>query len=109
MSCHIPTDLLAEDDLPPPNAEWEAIARLALSFNGYAYSEKCGEIANAVAAAFARDHKVPGTLSLDDLRACLFFEQRRWRHFGEIPDEHAMAYIRRLIEATREQLSGRQS
>lgn len=109
MSREIPTDHLAENDLPPPNADWEAIAPLALSFNGYAYSEKCGELANAMAAAFARDHRFSGALSLDDLRACLFFEQRRWRHFGEIPDEHAMAYIHRLIEAIREQLRERQS
>ncbi len=38
---------------------------------------------------------------LDDLRTCLFFEQRRWRHFDRHPDEKSMTYIRALVEAVR--------
>ncbi|MEY4182682.1 MAG: hypothetical protein RLZZ217_1308 [Planctomycetota bacterium] len=40
-----------------------------------------------------------------DLRACLFFEQRRWRHFGDEPDAEAMADIRGLVEAIRERVA----
>jgi hypothetical protein len=34
-----------------------------------------------------------------------FFEQRRWRHFDEEPDDHAMGYIRALVEAIRAKVS----
>ena len=50
----------------------------------------CAEIANA------RRHN-----SLTDLRTCLFFEQRRWRHFGEDPEGEDMAYIREVVEKIR--------
>jgi hypothetical protein len=36
-----------------------------------------------------------------ELRTCLFFEQRRWRHIGEVPDAEAMAYIRDLVRQIR--------
>ena len=39
--------------------------------------------------------------ALADLRACLFFEQRRWHHFGDTPDEESMTYIWALVEAIR--------
>jgi hypothetical protein len=84
---------LTPGDLPSPYAEWECIGDFALSFNGFKHwgsFEKCAEIANA-----ARHE------SLDDLRTCLFFEQRRWRHYGDEPDEAAMTYIRDIVEKIR--------
>jgi hypothetical protein len=84
---------LRADKLPPPDADWEAIQRFALTFNGYTYwgsFERCSEIANARRGE-----------TLTELRTCLFFEQRRWRHFGYSPDEESMAYIRRLLEQIR--------
>ena len=83
--------------LPAPDASWEAIGEFALTFDGYAECgsfEACAEIANA-----------KGRDSMRDLRACLFFEQRRWRHFGEEPDAAAMADIRGLVEAIREHVA----
>jgi hypothetical protein len=79
--------------IPRPDADWETIGAFALMFDGYhawGSFEKCAEIANA-----QRD----GTLT--ELRTCLFFEQRRWRHFGDLPDEAAMAYICSMIEKIR--------
>jgi hypothetical protein len=38
---------------------------------------------------------------MTELRTCLFYEQRRWRHFGEVPDEAAMSYIREVLEQIR--------
>lgn len=86
-------------DIPNPDASWREIAEFALTFNGYEVwgsFEKCAEIANAK----RQD-------SLTDLRTCLFFEQRRWRHFGEDPDGEAMAYIRALVEKIRRRVSAR--
>jgi hypothetical protein len=83
--------------IPDPMADWDAIGKFALTFNGYDAwepSEKCAEIANA------RRHD-----SLKDLRTCLFYEQRRWRHFGEKPDDEAMEYIRDLVEKIRSRVA----
>ena len=80
-------------DIPDPNATWPEFAEFALTFNGYEAWESfdtCAEIANA------QRHN-----SLTDLRTCLFFEQRRWRHFGGPPDEEAMIYLRGVVEKIR--------
>lgn len=37
--------------------------------------------------------------SLVELRSCLLFEQRGWRHFDETPQARAVDYIRALVEA----------
>jgi hypothetical protein len=89
---------LTLNDLPAANATWSEIAKFALRFNGYEVQgslERCAEIANS------RKHD-----SVADLRTCLFFEQRRWRHFGEAPDAETMQYIRDVIEKLRAKLSG---
>jgi hypothetical protein len=98
---------LKESDVPLPDAGWYEIGRFALSFNGYDWwgsFERCAEIANGAAQAF---HEL-GTLpdSLAELRTCLFFEQRRWHHFGLDPDDSAMVYISALLEAIRRRVPG---
>jgi len=80
---------LSLTDIPDSDASWNVISEFALTFNGYDI-EGCAEIANA--------HRHD---SLTDLRTCLFYEQRRWRHFGETPDDEAMAYIRDLVKKLR--------
>src|SRR5262245_4737602 len=65
-------------DIPGPDADWTTIGEFALTFSGYkawGSFERCAEIANA-----------PRHESLTDLRTCLFFEQRRWHHYGDEPD-----------------------
>ncbi len=89
----IANDRLRADRMPPPDADWNAIQRFALTFDGYAHwggHAPCAEVANS---------RRQGTLT--ELRTCLFFEQRRWRHYGYAPDEKAMAYIRGLLEQIR--------
>lgn len=81
------------EDVPDDSASWPTIANFAATFDGYSKwgsFERCAEIANA------RRHD-----TLDEVRTCLFFEQRRWRHFGEDPDEMAMTYIRNLVAMIR--------
>ena len=85
-------------DVPPPDADWNTLTAFALSFNGYqtlGSFEVCAEIANARKSD-----------TLTNLRACLFFEQRRWRHFGEHPDSEAMSYIRGIVEQIRQKIVG---
>ncbi len=85
--------------VPRESAKLGRIFRFALTFNGYEYwgSDKCGHIANK------RMHN-----TLTELRTCLFFEQRRYRHFGHPPDTEDEQYIRSLICKIREMIvSGR--
>lgn len=80
-------------DIPSARAKWQTIEMFALTFDGYKRwggSRKCAAVANA-----RRDR------TLDELRTCLFFEQRRWRHFAETPDRKAMKYIREIVEKIR--------
>lgn len=89
--------------LPSPGADWEEIMEFALRFDGYEYwgsFEKCAKIANEWSDRFARDGSLPDNLA--ELRTCLFFEQRRYRHFERAPEGEEMVYIRALVEAIRE-------
>ena len=94
---------LTLEDVPRTGAGWDVIALFALTFHGYDYHGTvyaCGDIANHSYDVFLREGSVPGTLS--DLRTCLFFEQRRYHHFGWDPEEEVMKYIHALVEAVRE-------
>jgi hypothetical protein len=86
--------------IPGTDADWYSISMFALQFDGYKESgsfEACAEIANS-----GRDK------TLTDLRVCLFFEQRRWRHFGEDPDEKTMVYIRGITEKIRAKVAAQE-
>ena len=105
----IATKDLSEDDLPPQNAKWEAINEFALTFNGYEYwgsFDKCADVANQSYKIYVTKGRLPD--SVNALRSCLFFEQRRWRHFGECPDEETMAYIHQIIESIRTKIQIKQ-
>lgn len=58
------------------------------------------EMANATRAAWQADGTVPDDLKL--LRGSLFFEFRRWRHFGTEPDAAAERYHKALVNKMRE-------
>lgn len=94
---------LTEKDIPPSGAKyWGMIDRFALSFDGYKYwgtFEKCADVANKCAHAWHESKTLPA--SLTELRTCLFFQQRLWKHLEDHPDEKAMIYIRALVEAIR--------
>jgi hypothetical protein len=89
----IPNRALVATKLPPATADWYAIGRFALTFDGY---ERWGSLERCQEVALARRQ---GTLT--ELRTCLFFEQRSWRNQGEHPDEEGMRYIRSLLEQIR--------
>ena len=96
----IPNTELKNHLLPKPQADWLEVSGFAHSFNGYEYwgsFEKCGDLANKI----LENYKTSGQLStnLTSLRTCLFFEARRWRHYGYDPDEEALRYARALVEA----------
>lgn len=98
----IATSDLRQEDVPPADATWARIQRFALTFDGYGRfgDHECGPIAN-LARDFHDRHGYLPQLTLDLARGCLFYEQRRWRHFGFTPDKGATVHIRALVEAIR--------
>jgi hypothetical protein len=109
---------LTEQDLPQFTGEWDRpLIQFAWSFNGYEYAalvfsaehrspqSKLGTFANRTREAYFQGQSLPRSLS--ELRACLFFEQRKWHHLGSAAgayehynaDGKAMNYIRALLEA----------
>lgn len=93
----ISNEALQLSDIPAADAPFEAVERFAYTFNGFARLgsfEACAEVANE------RRHD-----TLTELRACLFFEQRRWQHHGDSPDEEAEEYQRDLVERIRAKLA----
>jgi hypothetical protein len=97
----IPNRDLTPEDIPAPDADYyDVIGEFALTFNGYDdYPNTCGDIANRALEQYGACGAVPDSLS--ELRACLFYEQRRWRHFGEDLDSDALEYVHALIDAIR--------
>ncbi len=80
---------LSLENIPAPDADWDDIWRFAPRFNAYdrlGSFEAVGNVANARSAE-----------TLYDLLTCLFFEQRRWRHFEETPTGEDEVYVRGLV------------
>lgn len=89
----IANTILTLANIPDGDSDWHTISEFALTFDAYEHwgsFEACAAVANA-----------PLHNSLTELRTCLFFEQRRWRHFGETPNSPALAYVRELVEQLR--------
>lgn len=101
MKDEISTRSLRSSDLPSRNARWLTIARFALTFDGYGH---WGSFKRCAAIAKQRRQR-----TLNELRTCLYFEQRRWHHLAINPDPKSMRYIRGLIEGLRIRLRQREA
>jgi hypothetical protein len=97
----IQTGELRETDLPPAYGDWSDYARFAVTFSPHD-RDLCSEMGADAFARWRRTGDVPRRL--EDLRACLWFEQRRWRFVGREPDTEGMRYVGALIRAIRTQL-----
>jgi hypothetical protein len=98
------TDLRPEHVPTPGSPFWPQIAEFALTFDGYTYRGSFEALANWAdkrVSAFAASGSLPAGLSIDDLRALLFFEQRRWRHLDVALDEQAAMYVDALLTTIR--------
>ena len=100
----VPHRALTRADVPAARAEFDDIVRFAYTFDGYARFglEGCGELANATLTRFLADRALPD--DLDVLRACLFFEARRWIVLEREPDTRARLYVGALLEAIEDRL-----
>lgn len=93
---------LTLDDIPPDRAEEEAFHVFAITTNGYERMgsfARCAGLANSARETWRLNREVPA--SLRDLRCCLFFEQRRFHHYGDGFDEKTLEYVRELLGAMR--------
>lgn len=99
MAEQIANEDLRLDMVPKPDADWGVIAVFAATFNGFAHWGSFGECARVANSPFE------GGEDLTRLRTRLFFEQQRWRHFGEDPEGGSVVYIRRLLEEIRARVS----
>jgi hypothetical protein len=99
----IPNEKLEQADVPDVTARWLEIEMFALSFNGYGAfpDDGCANLANKVIDEFSKNAKILEKLTLAELRACLFFEQRRCRHSDWVPDPDGMIYIGALLNLIR--------
>ena len=104
-------DEMAEQ-IPVPGLEdpwWQGVDLFALTFNPYervGSFDKVAGIANRAQKRFVENGSVPKTV--DQIRTCLFFEQRRWRNFDADPylDPDAKAYLLALLGALRDKTGG---
>jgi hypothetical protein len=95
----IPNHTLQEEHLPRSGARWERIVPFASTFAPYEHD------GFKAAAAVANEKAAPPTdWSLSDLRAALFFEYRRYNHFGYGPDAVAMVHIHAVVEEIRQRI-----
>ena len=99
-AAQIHTGELRETDLPT-SYDWSDYARFAVTFNPKD-RELCREFASDAFARWRRTGEVPR--KLEELRACLWFEQRRWRFLGREADAEGMRYAGALIRAMRNHL-----
>lgn len=100
MEIEIPNAELTPTDIPRRVTDAEAFEAFALSFDGYAHwGDRCGPLAEAAARAFHEEGTLPDSTS--DLRACLFYEQQRWRWQDSDPDDASVAYLQAILDAIR--------
>ena len=83
---------------PKRGASFDEIVVFAFTFDGYERygMEACAQLANEALSSFYHERVMPEN-DLDVLRTCLFFEARRWRHFGMEPEGDARRYIESLL------------
>lgn len=98
----IPNSQLIEKDIPSSRASWKKVLPFALTFDGYEHwgdFGKCQEVAKLGITSYRTQKAF--TQSLTDLRTCLFYEARRWRHLEKNPNKNGMEYIHALVDAIR--------
>ena len=99
---NIPNSQLIESDIPNQRASWKKIEPFALTFNGYKHwgsFKKCREVASEGVKLYREKKQL--NQSLTDLRTCLFFESRRWKHYEKNHSKKGMEYVHILVEAIR--------
>jgi hypothetical protein len=102
----ITNDELRRDHLPSQSDDQLVWISFALKFDGYSEKggfDQCAAFAEKTRTRWESSGALPSDLS--DLRAALYFEQRRWRWSEEEPfTEGEWRYWHALVDAIRERL-----
>ena len=93
----IPNAELDITTVPRRGESWDSVADFALTYDGYGYWDDLPTLAGRVLQRWTRRRSLPPTL--DELRGCLFYEQRRWNHFGEDPTGRSAEYMWAIVDA----------
>ncbi len=100
----IATEDLKADAFPKQGSSFADVVAFAYHFDGYAHygMEACATLANAALSTYYHNDSLPEDVT--ELRACLFFEARRWMLYGSMPDTKANIYIFALISKLKKSL-----
>lgn len=90
----IPDHALRPSDVPAPSAPWTDVERFALTYEG-----ATGPAIFDLAERHGQADTLPETLT--ELRAILYVEQRRHRHWMRRPSGEALSRVRAIVEAIR--------
>jgi hypothetical protein len=104
-ACAVTNGQLRVHGIPDRGDPWEAVSSFSLSYDGYAYWDDVSELATRRIRGWTRDRTLPA--SIDEVRACLFYEQRRWHHFGEEPNGRGALYFWALLDTLRSLVAAR--
>lgn len=88
--------------IPHPNSSWDKISNYALTHNGYEHNPNVAGFANTLSVYFYEKKEIPFSYTIDDLKDCLFYEQRRFRHYGWAPEGEDLKYIQALLSEIRD-------
>jgi hypothetical protein len=83
-------------DVPDPKDNMKRIFDFALTFDPKELKDQ--------GANLGKLDDVNQDSTLSELRAHLYFEQRRWNHYGRLPDSKAETQFRRILRLIREKL-----
>jgi hypothetical protein len=89
--------------VPSKNAAWFDIWEFALTYNAYERRggfDGAARVGNDAVELWTLDASLPEDLATT--RAALFFEQRRYHHFGQDPKGKSAVYIRALLTRIRD-------
>ncbi|MEX2502447.1 MAG: hypothetical protein WD336_08720 [Trueperaceae bacterium] len=107
----VPHERLTLAMLPHPRDPFEEVVRFAYGYDGYARfgTRLCGEMANRAMDHVLQQGHVPDWLhnDLDRLRACVWFEARRWIVLKREPDTRSLIYVHRLVDAIADAIEAR--
>ena len=109
MSDELHNTDLRLDQIPPIDSEYSRIAAFALTFDGYNRIKDIALFANKIVAEFENDQAIITKLTLTELRACLFYEQRRYHHFGEDPEGEDREYINHIVSEIAQRVKNHQT
>lgn len=106
---HIANNRLRLSDVPGEGASWDAVWEFAGTYWRGIPSKlegwlKVGKYANASRTAFERNEPVSTSMALAPLRRILYFEFRRYCHYGVDPTGTDEVYVRGLVAAIRQRV-----